>query len=104
MVAEINPNYYAGGVLNTGFNLMGSDFDVIPSDAVGLYARYNDNPLEFRYSLSPSLLYSITEKTNEAMSLESNNSETTHGKNYLGAIVSNDRSTIYWVNNTKPLP
>lgn len=31
--------------------------------------------------------------------------EVAHGvANYLGVIVSRDRGTIYWVNNTKPIP
>lgn len=46
----------------------------------------------------------IRTKTNTEMELELG-TMVEHGmSNYLGAIVSNDRETIYWVNDTKPLP
>lgn len=86
------------------FELIGSGFDDIPNDAIGVSAIDNDNPLEFLQNTNPSGLVSIAEKTQNRMTFtQSTEYVHTYGA-YLGAIVSADRNTIYWVNNTKPLP
>lgn len=99
MVDEINPNYYADGELNTGFNLVGNNFNDIPANAIGLFARHLDNKLEFRYTINESLLYRIADKTNETMRLESYEPTTQHARNFLGAIVSKDRNIVFWIND-----
>lgn len=101
---SINPTYYAATILNSGFDVVGSNFDLIPNNAIGLYANDNDKPLLFRYSLADNTIYKISRKTNKLISFQAVAPSTTHGDNYLGAIVSEDRNIIYWINNTKPIP
>lgn len=104
MVESVNPTYYAARVLNSGFVLKGKGFSLIPNDAIGLYSNQNNNPLVYRQSLSPDTLYVIENKTNTTIEFVSMEPLETHGANYLGAIVSADRQTIYWINETMPLP
>jgi hypothetical protein len=49
-------------------------------------------------------LFDITNKSNREMALRQRNEYTHSSPSYLGAIVSQDRQTIYWVNRTKPIP
>ena len=101
---EISPNYYAAGVENLRYELSGVLFDSIPNDAVGVLADDNNEPLAYVDTSQPSLLFSISEKTANRM-VATQNTTGSHGSNtYLGAIVSSDRQTIYWVNETNPLP
>lgn len=84
--------------------LNGVNFDLIPSNAVGIVASDNNNPLQNRDAESGDRLYSIVEKTSNTMRMVLR-ATSSHVLNvYLGAIVSSDRETVYWVNNTKPLP
>lgn len=57
-----------------------------------------------RYTTDNTWLYVITSKTDEEMVLTALNPNTDHSKNYLGCIVSADRQTVYWLNDTQPLP
>lgn len=104
MVDEITPTYYASGVEQPSYTLTGSGFDWLPSDALGIRATSNDNPLEFINSGSLSL-YDITEKSDTRIVLARQGGVGPIGsRGYLGAIVSNDRNIIYWVNDSQPLP
>ena len=85
------------------YTLTGFRFDLIPEDALGILARSNDDPLEFRYLNNSSDLYSITSKSSTEMILVQQNTAQHSVDTYLGAIVSNDRNVVYWVNNSKPL-
>lgn len=87
--------------MNTGFVLEGHNFDMIPGDAFGLYATNNGNPLQNRRD---NYGYVITEKTATHMVLASTAASSAHPANFLGGIVSSDRETIYWTNETNPLP
>lgn len=67
-------------------------------------AAYNDNPLQFRYTTEGTQMYGIDSKTDTLMEM-SQVITSQHGLNvYLGAILSADRETIYWINDTEPLP
>lgn len=46
----------------------------------------------------------IREKTNARISLDPGPGHAYTSATYLGGIVSADRSIVYWVNETKPLP
>lgn len=104
MVDAITPTYYAGTDVTKSYDLTGLHFDGIPNDAVGIYANNNEKPLEFINSDLGYHLFTILEKTNTSMRLLSNYQVAHNAQNYLGAIVSANRQTIYWVNDTKPLP
>ena len=79
-------------------------FDLIPNDAVGLFAFQNAVPLTYKDTSNPALMYEIVSKTDSEMVLRCLSPNTGHGNNYLGGIVSADRQTIFWVNDTNPLP
>lgn len=72
-------------------------------DAVGIYSDANDDPLKYRYQTLDLRTGTIKEKTDTTLKISSNE---IHGiiQIYLGAIVSADRSEVYWVNDTRPLP
>ena len=103
-MTNISPDYYAQSVLNSGFWISGSGLNNIPNDAVGLYASSNESPLAFRDATNVRFLYRIASKTDNSVYLESYDPTLTHAANYLGAIVSADRQTIYWVNDSQPIP
>jgi hypothetical protein len=76
---------------------------LIPEDAVGIPAADNENPTELINTQYPDLVGILTERSDTMLKFTSSQSST-HGASYLGCIVSADRQTIYWVNNSKPLP
>lgn len=81
--------------------LSGLNFDLIPSDAVGIVAIENDYPLYYQHAVA-QYSFSIVRKTDTEIELS--NSTTMNNNSYLGAIVSSDRETVFWVNETRPLP
>lgn len=84
--------------------LEGVNFDQIPSDAVGVMSEFNNDPLNRKDTTSPIYVLNIVEKTGNRMILRAGGSADHSTPFYLGAILSADRETIYWVNETKPLP
>lgn len=77
---------------------------LIPDDAVFVLARNNTDPLEFRYTESDATFGVIGSHTDTEINCETNVTAPHSISTYLGAILSADRSVIYWVNNTKPIP
>lgn len=104
MVDEISPNYYAEYIEIGDYVLHGSGFHGIPDDALGIVAFSNDTPLEYINEHSDYGLYGITRKNKTEMTLTQKKTGANAQPSYLGAIVSADRQTIYWTNNTRPLP
>ena len=86
------------------YTLIGENLDMIPEDAVGLYALSNAEPLSFINTTDETLLYDVKSVGSGRLELVAREVAVHGVRNYLGAIVSNDRQTIYWVNNTRPLP
>lgn len=104
MVESISPTYYAADTeWVEEYVLTGVDFDVIPSDAIGIMAVSNERPLAYRYDNTAYHLFNIVEKSDSSMRLSTRQTTILTRNNYLGAIVSNDRKTVYWVNRTNPL-
>ena len=65
----------------------------------------NSAPLARRDTDSVSLLMRIVSKTETGMTVEVAADETQHPSNLsIGALLSDDRQTVYWQNNTNPLP
>lgn len=58
----------------------------------------------YKDNLNDEFIYRISEKESNYMNLTAINPNRYHIANYLGAIVSADRSVIYWINYSKPLP
>lgn len=67
-------------------------------------SQYNDRPLENIDSQNPMLILKIIERSEGTMRLKADSGQTAGAARYLGAIVSEDREIIYWVNETEPLP
>lgn len=104
MVNSVSPNYYADGETTEDYILSGSGFLDIPLDAKGILAYDNEQPLQHISSDDPIRLFSVRYKTNYQIILSPDVLIVHNANTYLGAIVSNDRQTIYWVNNSNPLP
>ncbi len=101
---EVSPNYYASGELPETSTLRGENLDIIPVDAIGVLSSENENPLELRYTQSDYNTASIVSISEDEIELRFNG-ESSHLANvYLGAIVSQDREVVYWMNETSPLP
>ena len=104
MVFSVEPNYYAKGQQSGGFVLIGENLDTIPSDAIGVYSDNNNIPLQHRYDREPYRVFKIIEQTQNKLTLHPKETTTLLGSVYLGGIVSLDGKTVYWENNTRPLP
>ena len=85
-------------------SLRGVGFNNIPTDAVGIVAIDNSLPLQYRTTESPRLLLTIAEKSDTRVLMTQDEEQSHSLSSYLGAIVSADRRTVYWVNDTSPLP
>lgn len=106
VVESVTPPYYAGQVnpILYSTSVYGSGFDIIPSDAVAIIANDNDAPLRFRYSKEVWASLGLVSKDDSNMSFEFAEPHVFSAQVYIGAIVSADRTQLYWLNNTKPLP
>lgn len=103
-MTRVDPAYYAGAVLTDECDVYGSGFDEIPADSLGILAANNDDPLHYRNTSASSYLFSIVQKNNTHMRLKLQEAHTFPAPRFLGGIVSADRSEVYWVNDTNPLP
>lgn len=83
--------------------LTGRGFGIIPDDAIGIGATRNEDPVQFVSSTNEALLMTIAEKNENRMQMTQAAQYTHNLPVYLGAIVSPDRQTVYWVNRTRPL-
>lgn len=75
----------------------------MPVDVLGLMATNNDAPLANLNDDRALMKASVTVVSDIEVILN-NGTHTFSADNYLGCIVSADRQTIYWVNETRPLP
>lgn len=76
----------------------------LPSNAVGILSYSNDNPLANRYSTFDDHKWIIARRTDEELTLSQVRSQSHVDPSYLGCIVTNDRGTVLWINENKPLP
>lgn len=102
---EITPTYYATNILvNETYTLVGEHFLMIPLDAVGILASNNTNPLQNRNTQQIGALLHVVSRESDVLVLEQEGEHIHNSPTYLGAILSADRSIVYWVNDTKPIP
>ena len=99
----INPTYYAEGKKSRTYKLKGSGFRSLPEGTLGIMATNNDAPLENLNNERALMKASVT-VVSDIEAIVRNGQHTFEDDNYLGCIVSADRQTIYWVNETRPLP
>lgn len=104
MVREVEPNYYAEGRLRRNFTVRGEYLDIIPSNAIGILSTDNNNPLQHRDSVSDVIVIPLANQTERSLEFEQELEHTLTQSSYLGAILSNDRQEVYWVNESRPLP
>ena len=86
------------------FVLHGSGFSYLPSNIVGVRSNDNNDPLVQRYSTADTQVYHVESKTDNELVLALSVVSMPQAPAYFGALLSNDRSTIYWLNETQPLP
>lgn len=105
MVSSVSPDYYARGGQTGDFVVEGSGLLSIPSGAIAVYSTNNDAPLEHRYDREPFRVFRIAERTDTHIVFSPEEVLVGLSSNvYLGAIMSYDGETIYWENDTRPLP
>lgn len=85
------------------FAIEGRNLDLLPNDIIGVVSNHNDNPLEGRYSVDDNFYCQVVSITTNTLVLSAR-SAVPHGALYLGGIVSNDRTVVYWQNDSAPLP
>lgn len=103
MVNEISPTYYAAGAFERPFTLRGEGFSHLPSDAYGLLSNTNDDPMHWG-GVSDAARFTPVHVINDT-TMEVNFPYGGLGYDvYLGVIISQDKQTVYWTNNTRPLP
>lgn len=84
--------------------MAGGGFDNIPAGSIGIISGANNNPLQFLQDLTENRIYDISEISDNSAVLVQRMDYLYGSATYLGAIVSPDRQTIYWINDTNPLP
>lgn len=103
MVSEVLPAYYAAGEYTYEFEILGRGFDSLPNDIVGVPMVSNDNPLQFRNATSGVSMMTIAERSNNRLVMRAA-TPYNHEAASIGALLSNDRTIVYWVNDTNPIP
>lgn len=84
--------------------MSGGGFDTIPEGSIGIISGNNNNPLENLNNQTENRIYNVTVLGDDSAVLVQRVAYQYGSATYLGAIVSPDRQTIYWINDTKPLP
>lgn len=104
VVTSITPAYYAPGDRTLEFIVIGIGLDNIPDDAVFVGSNVNADPLSYRNTQDPRDYGTIVERNSTSITFIAQQSDVASTAWYLGAILSADRSEVFWVNNTRPLP
>lgn len=99
---SVTPPYYADGTSKIEFIVRGSGFLGLPSNARGLAAYRNDMPLQ--YIDSQAEHFPVFEVVSDNELIIGYENEQRHSRLFLGAIIKNDGSEVFWENNTRPLP
>lgn len=77
---------------------------MIPSNAVAIISENNNNPMANRYTTNQKYVFPVSIIDSRTAIVEYQNALHFDHPIYIGGIVSEDRETIYWENNTRPLP
>lgn len=102
-MTEIRPSYYAAGNYRYDFEILGGGFSALPLDVVGVPMISNDNPLQFRNDQSAEVVMRLAERSPNRIVMRAERAWN-HTTATIGALLSSDRSIVYWVNDTNPLP
>lgn len=104
IVDTITPPYTTGTEVEKlySYTLIGRGFDNIPNDAIGIMSTENDNPTAHLNAETSDYDFELTLKSSYSMTFE--RTARYLPNSYLGCIASADRSIVYWVNDTRPIP
>lgn len=86
------------------FALRGINFNLIPQDAVGVLMVSNDDPLFNRDTTFNNRLFDLNVISDTELTATQRNPSEHNTPSSIGAILSQDRQTVYWVNDMRPLP
>lgn len=86
------------------FELIGSNFNELPQQFIGITSDDNALPLKEQNTTQSGLLFYVVERTDTRIVLRNNYTGSYGSAKYLGALLSEDRQTVYWTNTTRPLP
>lgn len=84
--------------------LTGYNFDVLPQGVLAFLANSNDDPTRNLGSTSNSFIMDIEVTSVNTATATARSTGAHSSPYYIGVIASADGSTVYWVNNTRPLP
>lgn len=98
------PAYYAAGNYKHRYTIVGGGFGEIPDNAIAIPSTENDNPLQLKDTQNPASLMRIVSKTENTIVFEATEAAFHVAPAYIGAILSADRSTEYWINMSRPIP
>lgn len=77
--------------------------DSLPDDVVAVPMTSNAEPLRYQQSTNPNIVMTLREKTHFKLVFSANEASS-HSASSIGAILSQNREEVYWVNDTNPLP
>lgn len=103
MVTEIIPTYYAAGTYQHKYRLRGNGFAELPDNVVAVPMLNNNDPLQLREIESAANVMRMTRISPTEVEFAAS-AAAAHTAASIGAILSNDRQAVYWVNETNPLP
>lgn len=84
--------------------LIGENFRYVPDNAIGVYSSSNAFPQAHVDTQFDADIFDIIEKSDNRMVLRARVPRNADYNQYLGCVLSSDRSIIYWTNTTSPLP
>ena len=82
----------------------GYSFGQIEDGAIAVGSSDNENPLMFKDTENDRFVFDLTIVDGNNIVAVPRNAQAHQDSFYIGAIVSPDRSIVYWVNDMKPLP
>lgn len=101
-VESITPSYYPAETSRPTYELRGGGFLGVPRSALAVEAIDNERPLQYRYDNRPIVLFDL-EIISDSLMRVTARINAARSTNYLGCILTKDRSIVIWENNTKPL-
>lgn len=103
VITRVSPDYYAGGVDPSIFEIEGYNLDRLEG-YVGVVSYENNRPEMYIDSLTDGHTFSIQVLSDRSANLVHKESTTPTLPSYLGMIVNPTTLEVLWVNNTRPLP
>lgn len=84
--------------------ITGRGLDTLPDDTIGVPMEDNNAPLAYRDTTSRYYLMRIVEKSPNRLVMQADAEVQHDAALSIGGILSADRTAVYWVNDTNPIP